>query len=225
VHLGGNMNEKLRGIIIGIVVILIGFLFLLSNLNFVPFGDELFWASLFLFLAYACYRAYQKDRSKWWALTGAGLCLFLAIVFIFEAAPFLPDNLIGTLLFWVAAAVFITVFAREPNTWWAIIPAGICIVLGTIILVDEFHLVNDDLIAFILFLGIGLTFGFLYGIKDEKNRLDWAKYPAVLLMLFSLFLLAMIEAAIVLDLLLPAGFIIVGGILIYRGLRKRSDEE
>ena len=151
------------------------------------------------------------------------LMIAAGVLFLLQNLGFLEGAgaILWALAFAVAGAAFLYVYFSDRVNWWALIPAGICIVLGTIVLVDQFHLFDEELIPFILFLGIGLTFGFLYGIKDENNQLDWAKYPAVFLVLFSFFFLVMVKSAIVLDILLPDGFIIVGGILIYRALRKK----
>ena len=212
------MDTKKRGLFIGVIIIVVGLLSLLASLDLIPLGDEVFWAGLFLLFSYGACQAYRKDRTKWWALLVAAICLFLAIVFVLEALPFFPHDLVGPIFLWMIAAVFIMVFVRNQQHWWAILPAGFFIVLGVIVFVDEFHLLNNDYIPFLLFLGVGLTFGFLYGIRDEKNRLKWAKYPAVFVTLFSFFLLAVIETSALTEWFLPAGFIIVGGIMIYRAL-------
>ena len=218
------MTNKNQGIILGVVIIVIGCVALLSNIGVLPFFKNLFWTGFFLLLAYAFYYAYKREKKRWWALGISGISLFLAFVFIFEVFPFLPNDLLGVILFWYIAVIFITVYARNQQQWWAIIPAGTFITLGVIVLTDSLRLLDNDLDAFIFFLGIGLTFGFLYGIKDDKNKLQWAKYPAVIITLFSFFLLMTEGSSIFSDILLPIGLVTLGVIMLYNNWRKIKKE-
>jgi hypothetical protein len=44
---------------------------------------------------------------------------------------------------------------------------------------EGFNLVYGETIGALINFGIAATFGYLYSIRTEQNRLEWAKYPAI----------------------------------------------
>ncbi|NOZ63057.1 MAG: hypothetical protein GXO74_15510 [Calditrichaeota bacterium] len=60
-----------------------------------------------------------------------------------------------------------------------------------------------------------MTFWFLYLIRDEQNRLDWASYVAMLTAIFSFFVLSVEWHSPVADILLPVSIILGGVFLIF----------
>ena len=79
--------------------------------------------------------------------------------------------------------------------------------------------------VFIFFFGVGLTFGFLYLIKDEENKLRWAQYPAIFLLLFSFFLLLVSEEGLLADMALPVALILLGAIVAIKALAGKAATE
>lgn len=74
----------------------------------------------------------------------------------------------------------------------------------------------------VFFLGLGLTFGFLYLIKNERNKLEWAKIPALILIIFSGFVFFNTTDSFLGNLILPLSLIASGGYLIHSATGNKS---
>ena len=64
---------------------------------------------------------------------------------------------------------------------------------------------------------MSLVFWFLYLIKDEKNKLEWANIVAAILTIFSFFVLSNEWDDKISEILFPISIILCGGYLIVRG--------
>ena len=81
---------------------------------------------------------------------------------------------------------------------------------------------HEDVLGSIFFLGLGSTFGFLYVIRNEKNKLDWAKVPALCLVAFSGFLFLVTSVSLITDMFFPIVLILLGGYLVYKATKQKS---
>ena len=127
------------------------------------------------------------------------------------------DEIIGVVILWGLAAIFISVYVRHDERWWAIIPGGTLLILGFLVLVEKFRILDNDFSGFIFLFGMSLVFWFLYLIKDEKNKLEWANIVAAILTIFSFFVLSNEWDDKISEILFPISIILCGGYLIVRG--------
>lgn len=172
------MDKQKSRLYLGIAIITFGVLALLVNTNILRGLDDLVGGALLLLVALFFFMIYNRDKRKWWpllpgtvlAVLGAGVILDLFI-------PFASD-LTGAAFMYSIFAVFAIVFSRDKDNWWAAIPAGVTFTLGTIVLVDSFDLLSSDMNGVIFFLGIGLTFLYLFSLRQDIKNLDWAIWPA-----------------------------------------------
>ncbi|MBN2355737.1 hypothetical protein JXO59_06460 [candidate division KSB1 bacterium] len=91
-------------------------------------------------------------------------------------------------IFIASAVLFARLFMRDDRKWWAVIPAGILFTLGTLVIIDGYHLLGAVYQWIVLFLGIAMTFAFLWTRRDAENRLHWCIYPAVVTGLIAILL-------------------------------------
>ncbi|MCB0188498.1 MAG: hypothetical protein KDE31_29710 [Caldilineaceae bacterium] len=68
--------------------------------------------------------------------------------------------------------------------WWAIIPGGFMLVLGTVVALSS--AAPPLVLGALLFFGMGLVFGVVY-LLGERRRQWWALVPAGILTIFGLF--------------------------------------
>jgi len=198
----------------------------ISNIWYIPdgfIGAGVVWivASVFSVL-------YLRDKTQKWALIvttvllAAGMIVFLS-VFVSETR-FIPDEFIGTGVVWIISLVFIGVFLRDKKNWWALIPGGVLISVGFTVLAGEVWYFHDESVAFVLFLGFALTFLLLYMLKNAENKLDWAKYPAIVLGVFSFFLLFVSPDNFVGDVLFPIVIILFGSYMVVKNYSAKEEK-
>ena len=159
---------------------------------------------------------YLLNRKQWWAFIPCLIFIALSGVVLTTVTFSLAGAIGGTVFLWGAGLAFLLLYWRDKNNWWAIIPGGAMLVLGVYPLMAGFHWHGDGIKGFWFFFGMGLVFGSLYLIRDEKNRLQWAKFPFLALTAFSVFILL----ASYYDLLgrvgFPALLFLIGIYMIYR---------
>lgn len=216
------MNRRKSNLYIGGIIVLIGILALLSNTNILSGLDDLAGGAFLLLISFVFYSIYNKDRSKWWPLLPATILAVLGVGLMLEIFFPFADDLLGAGILFAIFTVFAYVYTREPSNWWAVIPAGVCFTLGVVILVDSFRIIDSDMSGVVFFLGLGLTFYYLWSLRHEKKDLSWAVWPAVVL----LFLAAVtyIEEVNWLgdEYIFPLLLILGGVVIIVNGTRKNK---
>jgi hypothetical protein len=97
-----------------------------------PFGGAVFLGAL----SVAFWLVYLRSRENWWAIIPGGVLLTLAIVAgLGEVMPWMET---GGLFFLGMALTFALVYflpTREERMTWALIPAGVLLVIGLIVIV------------------------------------------------------------------------------------------
>lgn len=131
---------------------------------------------------------FRRDPRFFWASIPGGFLAFVGLVALLSGTK-LGGALLAWLLYWGIGAAFVAVFLKESSRWWAIIPAGAFFSLGIVSLVARTDLGGPSAQGFILNLGLAATFGFLYLIRNETNRLQWARLPAIILLVVSILFL------------------------------------
>lgn len=145
----------------------------------------------------------------------------LGILFTYGVIPY-ADEILGSLFLYSVFAVFIFVYIKDDKKWWAIIPAGVLFSLATIVVLDVYHLVDHESEGVVILMGLSLTFFYLWQMRDERNKLDWAKYPAAILGAITVFLyLAYAEWPSV-QIMLSLAFLITGLFFVVKALKHRA---
>lgn len=208
---------------IGYLLIIAGLLLIFKNLDLFEFNDKFLWGIAFITVGAAFLTTYRRDTRKIVVLIGGFMFIILGLSLIIHAIYIFPDELIGTLILWCIAGIFITIHFQRSNNWWVIIPGGIFFIFGAMVLLTGFKLLDDDRLWFVFFLGLGLIFWYLFLIKSKQNRLGWAQYPAIILSIFSFFILSITWDTQLTAILLPISIIIVGIYLIIHSFSKKVD--
>lgn len=204
---------------VGVFLIAIGAVLFLNELRY-PFLDGAIWGAFVLFcFSLIAFWGYSQDKAPWKVMLGTFL-LFLSIIVIVEHMGYLYGDLTGTLVLWSLAAAFLTIFLLKREQWWAIIPGGILFTIGLVVLLESGWYIDQDYYPVILFTGFSLPFWLLYFIRNEKNKLSWAIWPASILLAFAALLLGKVYFWDFDEFFFPGLLILIGGGLVYRSLKR-----
>lgn len=216
-----KLEKEKNSLIVGGLLILIGIIFLLNNLRYIYIEDEALVSFLFLGAGAYFFLRYRREDTIGLLILASTLA-FVGLVILLESIPGFDSQYIGTLFLWGMSALFAYGFFRNNESWWWLIPAGVFFTLGSMVILERMPFIEDESLGSVFFLGIGLTFGFLYLIRNEQNGLHWAKYPALVLIIFSGFIYAVSSDSWVAELFLPIALILVGGFLVFHSTKTRS---
>lgn len=164
---------------------------------------------------------YLVDRKNWWALIPASILAGVGLVMLAIAG--FSGAALGALFSLAVAVPFYIVYMVQKDSWWALIPAGVMTSVGLAQLVAALNLVPEAqgrLIGVIIFAGIALTFAALW-YRRKIYGTDWAKYPAVVLMLAAILVLIFGPR---IELIWSVGLISFGAWLIFRGTGPREEQ-
>ncbi|MBN1465259.1 hypothetical protein JXA02_05825 [candidate division KSB1 bacterium] len=214
------MNDTKSKRILGSVIILVGLFALLINTHLLHGVRNLLGGAVLLTGALFFFSLYKNDRSKWWPLLPAALLAVLGVGVIFDSYVANASDFFGAAFMYTLFAIFAFVFARDRADWWAIIPAGACFTIGTVVLVDSLALLDTDLKGVIFFLGLGLTFLYLWSLRAEVRAVGWAIWPAGALLGLAVLIYADQTDWLRDELIFPLLVILVGVIIILNGARK-----
>lgn len=153
----------------GILLIIIGFIFLLNNLNIIDitFSGTFITGSIF-FLGFLIFIGIYigEGRREFWPLIPGFIFLGLAVHITSNYIGI--DNKIGAgLLILFIGMSFLSVFILHPENWWAIIPGGIVTSISLVIFYSNSFGVG------LMFLGMGCTFLILYPILKNTAPNSW----------------------------------------------------
>jgi len=132
--------------------------------------------------------AWALSSRSWQRIIPAWTLLSVAVMVLLGMGDAPNTRLVAATLLWGLAAAFAHIFllARREN-WWAVIPAGFMLVLGVVVALSG-TVQSLEVLASILFAGIGLVFFALYLVTGE-GRHWWALLPGSILLLFGFFVL------------------------------------
>jgi hypothetical protein len=202
--------------LVGAGLIVLGVLALLDNIFNVNLSAYL-WSILFIFAGVAFVAVLVSDRNQWWAsFPGFTLLGVGALIGLSELMPNLAEQVGASLVLGGIGLSFIVVYLLRREFWWALIPAGVMASLVMMILVEP---LLGDSAAWLFLLGLGLTFGAVYLIPGPNGeKMEWAIWPAgVMVVLALIVMVASVQWA---GYLVPIFMILLGGLLVFRALRK-----
>jgi hypothetical protein len=209
-------------IFISVVLIGLGVLLLLNNLNILPWDIatmEWFWLLVFGGAGAVFTGAYLTNRNNWWAVIPGFTLLGLAVL-VSGIIPDQWDELGGSVFLGMIGLSFWVIYFTRRDFWWAIIPGGVLVTLALFISLTTF--IQDTGAIAIFFLGLGATFLLVYLLPNPQGRMVWALWPASILGIMGiLFTLGMENFG---QYLVPIILIVIGGIIVYRTTRPRSEE-
>ena len=211
------MRSNNQKIIFGALIILASILLLLNNFSLFNLDAQFWWGIAFTALGLIFINVYRQNSKRKGPLVVGIILLVIGFFSIIDSLDFVSDEIIGVIFLWGLAAIFISIYVRHDERWWAIIPGGALIILGFLVLVEEFRILDNDFFGFIFLFGMSLVFWFLYLIKDEKNKLEWTNIVAAILTIVSFFVLTNEWDSKISEILFPISIIICGGYLIVRG--------
>ncbi|MFQ5576079.1 MAG: hypothetical protein ACE5G8_03720 [Anaerolineae bacterium] len=203
------MARQKHRVFMSLTLIALGIFFLLNNFRLLGDVSELVWAGIFGAAGLFGLNYYRNNDSRWWVLFPSGAFLGIAGTIIAGFIPFLHPFEGGIFMLAFSLAFWI-IFAREPEQWWAAIPAGVLATIAFVATVDEF--VHTDATGSLFFIGLGLTFAVLWLTRDPQTA--WAKWPALGATGFGLFL----SVVDYFDRAWPLILIAVGGWILLRNL-------
>ena len=206
-----RINPRL---LIGILLVVGGFLSLLDVMGVISNAGGIFWGLVFGVGALAfLYLLFSDQTNNWWAAFPGFTLLGLAV------SSFLPDSLdaYGGLAFFAGISLaFWWVYFMDHERWWAIIPAGVLLTLGVVSVLDEASAAGT---GGSLFLGMGLTF-ILVAILPGGGSRAWALIPGTILLIFGAVMGTPLFGFA--QYFWPILLIVLGGFFVIRFLRNQS---
>ncbi len=207
---------------LGVILIVLGALFLLHESRFFYVQEETIISIVFALGGLALLNNYRQTRDNWKLILGGAL-LFIGFVIFNAGMGLIDDDFIGVFFLWAIALAFLSVYVKNPKIWWPIIPGGVLLTIGTMVAIEQVWWSLGDLNGVFFFVGIGATFGYLYKIRNEENKLAWAKWPAVAALALSVVVFAGETFRNAEDYIFPILLIGVGLFLIARNLKREKN--
>lgn len=195
---------------LGVVLIFVGIMFFLLNLNVLSFN----WLLLILGIAFLA--AYGFKRQTGYLAAGL-ILLAISIVSIIDQYAFTNVNIKGFVFFWIIGIASLVMYSRHKTRGYlifgCILPA-----IGTYTLIDEMSYGDT---AWVLFLFLAIALYIIYLVDYKKIGLSWPRSLSVIMFVLSgLFLLS--SKTVVkfkfwkfISYLWPILLIIIGGRIIY----------
>lgn len=205
----------------GVVLVVAGILFLLQNLGVLGAALAIVWSLLFAAAGLAFLYVLLADRARWWAvIPGAGCLGIAALLALDRLFPAVGDVVGASILLAALSASFWVVYLTDREQWWAIIPGGVLLSVAVVAGLDNLDTGIET--GGLVLLGLGATFLLVYFVPTAEGRMKWAIFPAAVLSIIGLIIMAQSAAALVY--LWAGALLIVGAYLVLRGVRSQPKE-
>jgi hypothetical protein len=218
--MGEKMGKLSYRVIFSILLIGLGVLILLDNLNILPIGvsaGNWFWLVVFGGAGLAFLVVFLRHQAEnWWAVIPSFTFLGLAFV-VGEFLPRRLEDLNGAVFLGMLGLSFWVIYALRSEHWWAVIPGGTLVALAIAISISTFT-DSGILTGAALLLGLGLTFLLVYLRPDTGQRRSWPLYPASILGVMGL-LLFMGQGWLA-NFVVPFALILLGSVVVFSALRR-----
>ncbi|MDZ7844566.1 MAG: hypothetical protein U5K99_07185 [Anaerolineales bacterium] len=209
------MMKKGSGRIIwGLILIVLGVIFLLDQLGLIGNSIQAAVLGLMALSGLVFLYTYFRDDSRWWAAIPGLALLGLAFAGLESLGNFLPGSDWGGAVFLgLLGFAFWLIYLRGQVDWWAIIPGGVLVTLALVAGLDS--MVRND--GALFFLGMGGTFALVGILPDRSQNTRWAFIPAGVLAVLGIFQLPLVGS--VTPYLWPAALIIIGIVILIKNWR------
>jgi len=208
--------------IVGLVLIFIGLALLGDKLDLFQIREEFLIAGVLAVAGLAFLYTGLEEKRKNRIFSGAVL-LFISALFVLVELDILDSDYIGPVFLWTPGALFLAAYAsNHEKNWWAIIPGGILLTVGTAAFLDIGWWFDDDWVPVVIMGGFSLTFAAVYFARAAAGQTaSWALFVSFI---FALICMIVISEQLDLDdFILPVVFITVGLYLIARGYRAQRE--
>ncbi|WP_077369301.1 hypothetical protein [Anaerosalibacter sp. Marseille-P3206] len=195
---------------LGVVLIFIGVMFFLLNLNVLTFN----W--LLLILGVALLIAYGFKRQTGYLAAGL-ILLGISIVSIIDEYTFTNVNIKGFVFLWIIGIVSLVMYSRHKTRGYLVfgclLPA-----IGTYTLIDEMSYGDT---AWVLFLFLAIALYIMYALEYKKLGIDWPRSLSIIMIVLSALFLLSSKTVIkfkfwkFISYLWPILLIVIGGRIIY----------
>ncbi len=215
------MLGQRRHLIIGLLLIAVGAVSLLGNLHFLDGISDYLFALMFAAVGLVFSDMYRDGRQMR-HLVGSASFMLVAFIIVLDALPGVDEDMTAVVLFWGFAAVGVYAFSQNRTKWGLALGSGIAFSIGTVVLADMLWPYSDDMQGAAFMLGLSLTFWYLYTLRNEQNRLAWARIPAFINAV--LFLTILTASSDLPELALPLVLIATGIGMLIRSNRRNLPE-
>lgn len=210
------MKRTDTNLLVGLLLLGAGVLFLLLNLGLLGQAEAAIWAAVFAAGGATFLAVFWRDHAHWWALIPGFVLLSIGtLIGLSEFAPSFDQAWGGALVLGGISLSFWMIYLTDRTRWWAVIPGGVLLSVTALVILSE-QLPGREL-SWVIFLGMALTFGLVYLLPAGEGRNRWAIYPAAVLLVMALLLMAMLGQLI--NILWPIALILAGLFIAYRRLR------
>jgi hypothetical protein len=198
----------------GGLLILVGALFLLQEINFIPSAWGIIWATVFGVAGCVFLYVFWTDRNHWWPLIpGLGLLSLGLLILIEEIFPGLEWA--GAIFLAGIGFSFWLVYAQNRENWWAVIPGGVLLTLAVVAGIEPY--VVGDVGGGIFMIGLGVTFFLVTALPTPQGRTSWALIPGFILLVIGVFLITPLLPLF--NYVWPIVLIVIGIFFIIRNFR------
>ena len=182
-------------------------------------GGEWIGSMLFLIIALAFLMVYLTNRTRTWALLVAYIMGVLSIAPAMASGGGDTAAYYGPIFLLAIGIPFFVVYLRDSENWWAIIPAGVMVVLSIITTLAISGFIEDSndggYVNALLMGGLAAVFAVIW-LRHAKA---WAKVVTIVLALIavvSVFFVSYYEV------FWPVAIILAGGYILYTSLRPKA---
>ena len=217
------MRSKQMSLVWGVLLVVVGLLFLAQNLGL----GGLLWSGLWAFMfgdgGLAFLYVFATDyRERWWAvIPGFALLAIGGLIGMEILFPRLGDLIGGSFFLGMLGLSFLIVYVVHREHWWAVIPAGVLLTLSVVAGVDQLDIRWIDSGA-IFFFGLGATFVIVSVLPTPQGPMRWALIPAGVMVILGSIVAA--QGASLTRYLFPLALIVGGAYLLIRGMSVRPRE-
>lgn len=168
----------------GVLFFVGGIVFLLHNFGL--FGPWLAWiaGAAFAVAGLAFLVRFATSRRQWWLLIPAFTLLGLAATVLLGESGLVSQAWLATIFLGGIGLGFWLIFALDRAHWWAVMPGGMLWVIGVIAALNQTTRLSNYQQGGLLFIGLGVVFGFLYLLRNAQRPLGWTAIPTLALILF-----------------------------------------
>ncbi|NOY77526.1 MAG: hypothetical protein GXO76_06615 [Calditrichaeota bacterium] len=176
----GAVRNRTQSMWPGIVLIVIGLILLLNQLDIFTFDWNVFWPSLVILLGIFFFVRVPRDRGA----------IFPGVLFFLSGLLFLVKNLswyepyievsIGGMLMIILGLAFVALYIVQPENWGLLIPASLFLFFGFIIWADRVGLIDwytrRQILrlwpALLILIGTGIVISGLQASKKSEEPPD-----------------------------------------------------